>query len=195
MSDANTPKPDTNPLDELEQVSHEADSETGAQPSENPDQQTAEHDPVIDHYARIDELEKQLTETKARANADMYNFQKRVERETASARKFANERLARDLLEIVDNLERAIAAAEAADSKDSDALLDGVRITYKAMLATLERHKIEVINPVGEDFNADFHEAVGVDPEAEAGKVAQVLQKGYRLEERLLRPAMVRVGQ
>ena len=125
----------------------------------------------------------------------MYNFQKRVERETASARKFANERLARDLLEIVDNLERAIAAAEAADSKDSDALLDGVRITYKAMLATLERHKIEVINPVGEDFNADFHEAVGVDPEAEAGKVAQVLQKGYRLEERLLRPAMVRVGQ
>ena len=63
------------------------------------------------------------------------------------------------------------------------------------MLATLERHKIEVINPAGEDFNADFHEAVGVDPEAEAGKVAQVLQKGYRLEERLLRPAMVRVGQ
>jgi molecular chaperone GrpE len=195
VSDANTPKPDTNPLDELEQMSQDADFEAGTEPSENPDQQTDEHDPVIDHYARVEELEKQLTETKARANADMYNFQKRVERETASARKFANERLARDLLEIVDNLERAITAAEAADSKDSDALLDGVRITYKAMLSTLERHKIEVIDPVGQDFNADFHEAVGVDPEAEAGKVAQVLQKGYRLEERLLRPAMVRVGQ
>ena len=193
MSDANTPKPDTNPLDELDQMSTDAEQD---QESADSDQvEVSDSDPVIDHYAQVQELEKQLTETKARANADMYNFQKRVERETATARKFAIERLARDLLEIVDNLERAIAAAEAAESKESDALLDGVRITYKAMLATLERHKIEVINPVGEDFSADFHEAVGVDPEAEAGKVAQVLQKGYRLEERLLRPAMVRVGQ
>lgn len=141
-------------------------------------------------------LEKQVTETKARANADMYNFQKRLERETDNAKKFALERFAKDLLENIDNLERAITAANNAGVAEDDALLQGVTLTHKAMLSTLEKHKVTPIAPEkGDDFNADLHEAVGMDPEAESGKIGNVLQKGYQLQDRLLRPAMVMVGQ
>lgn len=145
---------------------------------------------------KVAELEKQVTETKARANADMYNFQKRLERETDNAKKFALERFAKDLLENIDNLERAITAANNAGVAEDDALLQGVTLTHKAMLSTLEKHKVTPIAPEkGDDFNADLHEAVGMDPEAESGKIGNVLQKGYQLQDRLLRPAMVMVGQ
>lgn len=146
--------------------------------------------------AQVATLQKEVTDTKARANADMYNFQKRIERETDNAKKFALERFAKDLLEIIDNLERAIEAAKTAGAADDDALLQGVTLTHKSLLSTLEKHKVTVIAPQrGDDFNADLHEAVGMDAEAESGKVGNVLQKGYQLHDRLLRPAMVMVGQ
>lgn len=145
---------------------------------------------------KVAALEKEVTETKARANADMYNFQKRLERETTNAKKFALERFAKDLLENIDNLERAIDAAKNAGVAEDDALLQGVTLTHKALLTTLEKHKVTVIAPEkGDDFNADLHEAVGMDAEAESGKIGNVLQKGYQLQDRLLRPAMVMVGQ
>lgn len=146
----------------------------------------------IDFEARIAELENELKEAKARANADMYNFQKRIERETENSKKFANERFAKDLLEVIDNLERAIQAAE--EAGETGAILDGVMLTHKTLLTTLGKHKVTVIDPAGEAFNADHHEAVGMDPEAANGMVGKVLQKGYQLGERLLRPAMVTVG-
>lgn len=145
---------------------------------------------------QIAALQKEVTETKARANADMYNFQKRLERETTNAKKFALERFAKDLLENIDNLERAIDAAKNTGVAEDDALLQGVILTHKALLTTLEKHKVTVIAPEkGDDFNADLHEAVGMDAEAESGKIGNVLQKGYQLQDRLLRPAMVMVGQ
>ncbi len=142
--------------------------------------------------ARIVELESQVKDIQARANAEMYNFQKRVERETENAKKFALEKFAGSLLDVVDNLERALAAAP---SDSNQGLLDGVQLTHKALLSTLEKHHIRVIDPVGEAFDADQHQAVGIDPETPEGQVANVLQKGYSLSGRLLRPAMVTVGQ
>ena len=68
-------------------------------------------------------------------------------------------------------------------------------MTHKALLDVLNKNGVEVVEPQGEKFNADLHEAVGIDPEAEADTVGTVLQKGYSLNGRLLRPAMVRVGQ
>lgn len=145
---------------------------------------------------QIASLQKEVTDTKARANADMYNFQKRVERETDMAKKFVLEKFSKDLLENIDNLERAIDAAKTSGVDEEDALLQGVSLTHKSIMKTLEKHKITVITPeVGEDFNADLHEAVGMDPEAETGKVGKLLQKGYLMQDRLLRPAMVMVGQ
>ncbi|WP_026472097.1 nucleotide exchange factor GrpE [Alkanindiges illinoisensis] len=144
-----------------------------------------------DLQARIAELEAEITDVKARANADMYNFQKRVERETDNAKKYALEKFAGSLLDVVDNLERAIAAA----GNDENPVIEGVRLTHKNLLGALEKHGISVVDPAGQPFNAELHQAVGIDPNTPAGQVANVLQKGYSLSGRLLRPAMVTVGQ
>ena len=142
---------------------------------------------------RIAELEGQVKEAKeahARANAEAYNARNRMEQETEKTKKFALEKFAKDLLETVDNLERAIESSQS----DNDPVLEGVKLTHKSLITVLERYGVKVVDPQGETFNADLHEAVGIDPEASANQVGQVLQKGYTLHERLLRPAMVRVG-
>ncbi|MBP2279695.1 molecular chaperone GrpE [Psychrobacter sp. PL19] len=143
--------------------------------------------------ARIAELEgevKQAKEGTARANAEAYNAQKRMEQEADKSKKFALQKFARELLEVVDNLERAVENADA-----NDPVAEGVTLTHKALLSVLNKNGVDVVDPQGEKFNADFHEAVGIDPDAEADTVGTVLQKGYSLNGRLLRPAMVRVGQ
>ena len=155
---------------------------------------TIENEINIDTFkARIAELEgevKQARETTARANAEAYNAQKRMEQEADKSKKFALQKFAKELLEVVDNLERAIENADA-----SDPVTEGVQLTHKALLSVLNKNGIEVIDPQGEKFNADIHEAVGIDADADADVVGTVLQKGYSLNGRLLRPAMVRVGQ
>ncbi|MGP5062818.1 nucleotide exchange factor GrpE [Psychrobacter celer] len=155
---------------------------------------TIDNEIDIDTFkARIAELEgevKQARETTARANAEAYNAQKRMEQEADKSKKFALQKFAKELLEVVDNLERAIENADA-----SDPVTEGVQLTHKALLSVLNRNGIEVIDPQGEKFNADVHEAVGIDADADADVVGTVLQKGYSLNGRLLRPAMVRVGQ
>ena len=142
---------------------------------------------------RIAELEGQVKEAKeahARANAEAYNARNRMEQETEKTKKFALEKFAKDLLDTVDNLERAIENSQS----DNDPVLEGVKLTHKSLLDILEKNGIQVVNPEGATFNADLHEAVGIDPEASPNQVGQVLQKGYTLNDRLLRPAMVRVG-
>ncbi len=144
-------------------------------------------------HTRIAELEgevKQAREGTARANAEAYNAQKRMEQEADKSKKFALQKFAKELLEVVDNLERAIENAN-----EADPVAEGVKLTHKALLDVFNKNGIEVINPQGETFNADFHEAVGIDSDAPADTVGTVLQKGYSLNGRLLRPAMVRVGQ
>lgn len=161
----------------------------------NPGKETTiENEIDIDAFnARIAELEgevKQAKEGTARANAEAYNAQKRMEQEADKSKKFALQKFAKELLEVVDNLERAIENADA-----NDPVTEGVRLTHKALLDVLNKNGIDVVDPQGEKFNADLHEAVGIDAEAEADTVGTVLQKGYSLNGRLLRPAMVRVGQ
>lgn len=158
------------------------------------EESTIDNDIDIEQFkTRIAELEgevKQAKEGTARANADAYNAQKRMEQETDKSRKFALQKFAKELLEVVDNLERAVENADA-----NDPVTEGVMLTHKALLSVLNKNGIDVVDPQGEKFDADLHEAVGIDPEAEADTVGSVLQKGYSLNGRLLRPAMVRVGQ
>lgn len=146
---------------------------------------------------RIAELEgevKAAKEGQARANADAYNAQKRMEQETEKSRKFALQKFIKELLEVVDNLERAIVSVENDDDAD-DAIMEGVKLTHKTFLSVLSKQGVEVVNPDNDKFNPEFHEAVGIDPDAPADTVGEVLQKGYTLNGRLLRPAMVKVGQ
>lgn len=152
---------------------------------------TAEQPDLDDLQAQIANLQAEIKDVQARANADMYNFQKRVERETDNAKKYALEKFAGSLLDVVDNLERAIAAAGDQESP----LVEGIRLTQKSMLTVLEKHGVQLIDPAGEAFNADLHQAVGIAPDVAANVVGVVLQKGYSLNGRLLRPAMVMVGQ
>ena len=175
----------------LEETMKEFDPKNNSDADAN---ETIENDIDIDTFkARIAELEgevKQAKEGTARANAEAYNAQKRMEQEADKSKKFALQKFAKELLEIVDNLERAIESANA-----NDPVAEGVQLTHKALVAVLNKNGVEVVEPQGEKFNADFHEAVGIDADAPADTVGTVLQKGYSLNGRLLRPAMVRVGQ
>lgn len=147
-----------------------------------------------ERIAQLENEVKAAKEGQARANADAYNAQKRMEQETEKSRKFALQKFAKELLDVVDNLERAIVSVQADDDAD-DAILEGVKLTHKSFLTALEKQGVEVVNPENGKFDPEYHEAVGIDPEAAADTVGEVLQKGYTLNGRLLRPAMVKVGQ
>ena len=177
----------------LEQAIEEFNPETN-----DGDNTTIDNEIDIEAFkARISELEgevKQAKESTARANAETYNAQKRMEQEADKSKKFALQKFAKELLEVLDNLERAIISVQD-DTDADDAIMEGVKLTHKSLLDVLNKNGVEVVDPQGEKFNADLHEAVGIDTDADADTVGTVLQKGYSLNGRLLRPAMVRVGQ
>lgn len=176
------------------EVTQDADFVPSGNPEHTDTHNDNSDDPIV-LQQKIAELEAEVADVKARSNADMYNFQKRVERETENAKKYALDKFSTSLLDVVDNLERALQAAGDDDSIVNQPIIEGVRLTHKSLLTTLEKHGVTVVDPVGTAFNADQHQAVGIDPNTPAGQVANVLQKGYLLNGRLLRPAMVIVGQ
>ncbi|MBF7683756.1 nucleotide exchange factor GrpE [Acinetobacter sp. B5B] len=148
---------------------------------------------VEELQAQLSKLEDSVKLEKARAANAMYEAEKvkeRLEREADTAKKFALEKFAKSLLESVDNLERAILATGDVESP----LLEGVQLTLKSLLTALEKQDIVAVDTAN-GFNADLHQAVGIAPDAKAGEIGNVLQKGYTLSGRLLRPAMVTVGQ
>ena len=193
QADDNSAKAAHSNLERNESVLQETMDEFDPQ-NNSGDDATIDNEIDISVYeARIAELEgevKQAKETTARANAETYNAQKRMEQEADKSKRFALQKFAKELLEVVDNLERAIENATS-----DDPVTEGVRLTHKALLDVLNKNGVEVVEPQGETLNADLHEAVGIDENAEPDTVGTVLQKGYSLNGRLLRPAMVRVGQ
>ena len=128
-----------------------------------------------------------------RAAAELENVRKRAARDVEHAHRFALENFGRELLAVVDSLEMGLAAA---DSADADALREGSEATIKLLKTTLERFGISEVDPEGEPFDPELHEAMSVmpAPNAEPGSVVQVVQKGYALNGRLLRPARVIVA-
>lgn len=160
----------------------------------NPEVAAAEAAPELDLAARVAELELQVKDVQLRAQAEIQNIQKRAEREAENARKFAVERFAGSLIDVVDNLERALDSTP--ESEATKALREGVQLTHKSFLDALKRNAVEQVNPLGQPFNAELHQAVSMQPSttAEANSVTAVLAKGYTLSGRLLRPAMVVVA-
>ncbi len=162
------------------------------------------HDPMHDapeaaDLAATDELEAlraELEHLKAQSlveRADLENQRKRIAREIETARKFANERLLADLLPVFDSLDAGLAAAGA----DAGALRDGLELTYRQLLKVAGDNGLSVVDPTGAAFNPEHHQAISqVDAgDAAPGSVVQVFQKGYLLNGRLLRPAMVVVAR
>lgn len=135
-----------------------------------------------------------IKETLVRMQAEMENREKRLEREMAKSRKFALESLMRDFVQVLDSMDQALSSA---DREDAEAAYEGMELTRKQAVQVLTAHGLEVLEPVGESFDPNWHEAMATQPteEQEPDTVFQVLQKGYRLNERLIRPARVIVAK
>jgi molecular chaperone GrpE len=178
------------------------------QPEERPEAESGERDPeekstAADSPAEDDNAGPSIEELQAKADenwdrylraaAEMENVRKRAVRDVEHARKYALENFGRELLDVKDSLEMGIAAA---DNADTVSLLAGSEATLKMLAGTLERFGIAEIDPEGEPFDPEHHEAMTMQPSAdvEPGSVLTVIQKGYILNGRLLRPARVIVA-
>jgi molecular chaperone GrpE len=142
-----------------------------------------------DALASLEKERDEYLDLAKRTKAEFENFRKRVARQAAEAEIRGRGELARDLVPVLDNLERALAAA----NPEEDHLADGVRLVRDELVAVLGRAGVESYEPAGEAFDPDWHEAMLTRP-GEAGQVLEVLEKGYRLNGQVLRPARVVVG-
>ena len=144
---------------------------------------------------RLREEVQQLQDALARTQAELVNQQKRHERERETASRYRVEPLARELLEILDALEEA-QGAMTREEGTPEAVREGQALILRHMAQILDRFSIEVIDPEGKDFDPQVHEAVATQPVADVapGSVAEVFRKGYRMHDRLLRPARVVVA-
>jgi molecular chaperone GrpE len=150
---------------------------------------SGEEDPANEEERIVDEPEDYLALAQ-RIQADFENYRKRVAREAAAAGERARSGLVRELLPIVDNLERALASAEEGEQH----LAEGVRLVHSELIAVLERNGVQPFDPVGERFDPSEHEALSVRDEGESGVVLDVVEKGYRANGTILRPARVVVS-
>ncbi len=136
-----------------------------------------------------------------RALADMENLRRRTEREVADARLYGVTNFARDVVQVADNMQRAMQALDAELREKAEpgvkALLDGVELTERELLNVLEKHGVKKIEPTGEKFDPNFHQAMFEVPDAKvpSGTVVQVVQPGYTIGERVLRPALVAIAK
>ncbi|AIW13343.1 nucleotide exchange factor GrpE [Vibrio tubiashii] len=188
--------------EELDQIIEEAEKvEAAAQEAE------AELEDIGDEKdAKIAQLEAALLTSEAkiqeqqdgvlRAKAEVENMRRRTETEIDKARKYALNKFAEELLPVIDNLERAIQAADT-ENEVVKPLLEGVELTHKTFVDTVSKFGLKEINPEGEVFNPEMHQAMSIQesPDHEANTVMFVMQKGYELNGRVIRPAMVMVAK
>lgn len=166
-----------------------------------------ELDPLEEAIARVQELEEQLkTQIEEAANkeqdillrsrAEIENLRRRTEQDVEKAHKFALEKFSKDILNTIDNLERALATPANKEDESVKALFDGVELTLKELVSTVARFGVEAVGVVGEAFNPDLHQAISMQPAKgfETNQISVVLQKGYTLNGRVIRPAMVMVA-
>ncbi len=186
------PEPHSNP--EINQKIAQENNELG--------EETAEKklsDPIKKMEARIEELEKEVEvnyDRFIRGTADFENYKKRTAREMSDLRKFANENILKDMLSVVDNLERAIESGSKQDS-EKQTLLEGVEITLKDLFRMFEKYGVKDFKSEGQPFDPVFHQAMMQEQTNDYpdNTVLNELQKGYTIHERLLRPAMVVVAR
>ncbi len=153
-----------------------------------------------DWQQKIEALTGELDKAKdlaLRAQAEMQNIKRRAEQDVEKAHKYALDKFVESLLPVVDSLEKGIESASQAENNSHDAMKEGMELTLKLLLDTLNRFKVQQMNPEGEPFDPNFHQAMSMvpNPEVEPNTVMTVFQKGYTLNERVVRPAMVVVSK
>jgi len=185
------------PSPELEEALREAAEAVSAQRAQAP---AAESPEAAAETARIEDLSAELVETKdrlIRLHADFENFRRRAQREREEAVRYGSQNLFKELLNTVDNLERAIEHARKGGGGNSENLLQGVALVQKDLLGLMARHGVSEVDAIGQPFDPAQHEAMAQAPDASVAPntILEVLQKGYKLRDRLLRPARVIVAR
>ncbi|MGM0642644.1 MAG: nucleotide exchange factor GrpE [Thermodesulfobacteriota bacterium] len=148
----------------------------------------------------VNELTAQLEKEKERVlrlSAELENYKKRMEKELSQFKKYANESLLKQLLTVIDNLERAIATADTDAGGESKGLLDGIKMTHEEILKLLKSFSVEPVKAEGEPFDPEYHQAVTQEETDDhpENTVVRELQKGYVMHDRLIRPSMVVVSK
>ena len=168
-----------------------------ANETQAPEGEAADYEAVV----RLVEENEELKDRALRLAAEAENLRRRTAREIQDAKAYSIANFARDMLQVADNLDRALAAVPEGAGEGADsglkALMEGVELTSRSMLAALERHGVKKLDPQGEKFDPNFHQAMFEvpDPSVPNGTVVQVVQTGYGIGERVLRPAMVGVAR
>jgi molecular chaperone GrpE len=176
----------------------EAQENMGKQPdsSESPEQESnSEVDEMIEEA--VEEALAEQQDMVLRAQAEVQNMQRRCEQDVERAHKFALEKFSGELLTVIDNLERALQAVPDIKDEKVKALYEGVELTLKGFVETLEKFNIEQVDPEGEPFDPQQHEAISLveNDDVDPNTVLTVVQKGYLLHGRVIRPAMVMVSK
>jgi len=182
-----------------EHPSHEPEEKvdadgTGAEPASTPTQEPAiASTPGLEDLLKAAELKAaEHHDAWLRAKAETENLRRRAQEDVSKAHKFAAEKFAGELLAVKDSLEAALAN----EQQDAAALRAGVELTLRQLAAAFEKSAVKELNPLGEKFDPHMHQAIAmIEAEAEANTVVSVLQKGYALHERVLRPALVTVAK
>jgi molecular chaperone GrpE len=182
-------------------MTDEANQNHAPEDAEVPGVEAPEFAADTEAFLRLAAENEELKDRSLRIAAEMENLRRRTARDVSDARTYAVTNFARDMLAVSDNLRRALEAipADALESGDAGfkALAEGVEMTERAMLTTLERHGVKKLEPQGEKFDPNFHQAMFEVPNADVpnNTVVQVVQSGYAIGDRVLRPAMVGVAK
>ncbi|MGI2027741.1 nucleotide exchange factor GrpE [Endozoicomonas acroporae] len=202
MTVENTKAEDQAEQPEANETEISADAEAAVDPileeaADSEDQ--AEEQASDDSARRIEELEEQLAQAKdqaLRAHAEAMNTKRRAEQDVEKAHKFALEKFVNELIPVVESLEKGIESAEQGEGQH-ETMLEGMRLTHKQLLDALAKFSVEQVNPEGQPFDPNFHQAISMvpNPDMEPNTVMNVFQKGYTLHGRVIRPAMVVVSK
>ena len=184
--------------EDLEQMQAEVEAAVEAADSHEGEEASPEAE-IAMLYAELEEAKQTIASQKdgvVRAAADIENMRRRAAQDVEKAHKFALEKFANELLPVIDNLERAIEFSDK-ENETLKPLLEGIDMTVKSFNDAVAKFGVEIVNPQGEQFNPEFHQAMSIQPSNDVtpNTVLAVMQKGYTLNGRLLRPAMVMVSK
>lgn len=196
MSDAKESEQQENTTEQVVPEGAEAQTDAAAAQENGP---FADAQDELDPAVKTAELEQALVEAKEsvlRAQADAINAQRRAEKEVEKARKFALEGFSKEVLVVADNLERALSMVDP-ENEAIKPIVEGIELTLKSFSDVLAKFNVEAVDPHGEPFDPQLHQAMSMvpNPEVDPNTVIAVMQKGYTLNGRLIRPAMVMVSK
>lgn len=194
---SNEQEPDNDTVDTVDEEKVSVEDQSAEAAASNSGEGAAES--AKDLAKEVEKLKEELAQAKEqslRAAAEAQNIRRRAEQDVEKAHKFGLEKIVKDMLPVADNLERAIEAASA-EGVEIASIVEGVELTLKSLQDALGRQKVETVDPTGEPFNPELHQAMSMvpNPDVEPNTVINVFQKGYTLHGRLVRPAMVVVSK